>query len=575
MREMELYRLWSDRELEDKDLSEELKRISGNTEQINDRFYKELEFGTGGLRGVIGAGTNRMNIYTVRKATQGFVNYLKIKEKSPSMAISFDSRIKSDLFAKEAAKVCAANGVKAYLYRELAPTPVLSFTVRSFQCSGGIMVTASHNPSKYNGYKAYGPDGCQMNLEDSEAVIGHINKLDIFKDVRTMDFDRAMGSGLIEYVPDSVKDAFDEAVKKQQLHAGVCKGSGMKVVYTPLNGTGNRYVRRVLQEIGVEDVAVVPEQENPDGNFTTCPYPNPEFKEALQLGLALAKQQQADLLLATDPDCDRVGVAVPYAGEYQLITGNEMGCLLLNYVASARIAEGTMPKKPVAVKTIVTSELTQRIADGYGIELRNVLTGFKFIGEQIGLLEKKGELDRYVFGFEESYGYLAGTHARDKDAVVASMLICEMTAYYKKQGKPLYGVLQGLYDQYGYYLHKQGNFTCEGEKGMQEMLSIMDGLRKNRPTSFAGLSVVRFADYGVSEEIDFRRNPPVKKAITLPKSNVLCFYLENDASVMIRPSGTEPKMKAYYTGVGRSREHAEGICAKLAGDTAEKLGFAK
>ena len=446
------FKHWLEQSLEDGDLAEELAAINGDDEAIKDRFYRDLEFGTAGLRGVIGAGTNRMNIYTVRRATQGLAEYLNSAFKDPSVAISYDSRIKSDVFAKEAARVLAANDIHVHLYRELHPVPCLSFATRELKCNAGIMVTASHNPAKYNGYKVYGPDGCQMTNEAADAVLERINKLDLFTDIRLVDFDAAVEIGNVEYIPDAVLEKYLDCVQAQSIHPELIPGAGLRVVYTPLNGAGNKPVRKILDRIGVKDVHVVKEQELPDGEFPTCPFPNPEIKEALTLGLRDCTVVKPDLLLATDPDADRMGIAVPDEnGEYVLITGNEVGALLLEYICGERKALGTMPKNPIAVKTIVSTKLADRIAEEYGVELRNVLTGFKYIGEQIGLLEAKGESERYLFGFEESYGYLIGTYVRDKDAVVASMLICEAAAFYKSKGISLLDAIRSLYKKYGYY----------------------------------------------------------------------------------------------------------------------------
>lgn len=546
MTEMELYQSWRKNAVDDPDLQSELSAIENDAEAIQDRFYRDLAFGTGGLRGVIGAGTNRMNIYTVRKATQGLANYVKEAFSEPSVAISYDSRIKSTDFAKAAAEVLAANGVKVHIYTELKPTPMLSFAVRALHCSAGIMVTASHNPAKYNGYKAYGSDGCQMTIDAADAVLAKINALDIFNDVKHMPFDEALAAGMISYIGDDVIEDYFRNVLAQGINTDLCAKSGLKIVYTPLNGTGNKPVRTILNRIGIQEVTVVKEQENPDGNFTTCPYPNPEIREALQLGLQYCDQVKPDLLLATDPDADRVGIAVPDGkGGYALFSGNEVGALLLEYICEQRIQKGTMPKHPVAVKTIVTTDIVEAICKAYGVELIEVLTGFKFIGEQIGFLEEKGEEDRYIFGFEESYGYLAGSYVRDKDAVVASMLICEMAAYYRTKGISMMQARENLYQKYGVYVHAQHSFTFEGESGMIRMQNIMEHLRTNRPEQIDNLKVIQFADYEKQVSIDLTTG--TETAITLPKSNVLSFTLEQGAKVIIRPSGTEPKIKAYYT----------------------------
>ena len=546
MTEMELYQSWRKNAIDDPDLQAELSAIENDAEAIQDRFYRDLAFGTGGLRGVIGAGTNRMNIYTVRKATQGLANYVKEAFSEPSVAISYDSRIKSTDFAKAAAEVLAANGVKVHIYTELKPTPMLSFAVRALHCSAGIMVTASHNPAKYNGYKAYGSDGCQMTIDAADAVLAKINALDIFNDVKHMPFDEALAAGMISYIGDDVIEDYFRNVLAQGINTDLCAKSGLKIVYTPLNGTGNKPVRTILNRIGIQEVTVVKEQENPDGNFTTCPYPNPEIREALQLGLQYCDQVKPDLLLATDPDADRVGIAVPDGkGGYALFSGNEVGAMLLEYICEQRVQKGTMPKHPVAVKTIVTTDIVEAICKAYGVELIEVLTGFKFIGEQIGFLEEKGEEDRYIFGFEESYGYLAGSYVRDKDAVVASMLICEMAAYYRTKGISMMQARENLYQKYGVYVHAQHSFTFEGESGMIRMQNIMEHLRIHRPEQIDNLKVIQFADYEKQVSIDLTTG--TETAITLPQSNVLSFTLEQGAKVIIRPSGTEPKIKAYYT----------------------------
>lgn len=569
---MNSYKLWLEKACEDEDLVKELKSIKDNEKEIYERFYRSLEFGTAGLRGVIGAGTNRMNIYVVRQATQGLANYVLNKYGKGAVAISHDSRIKADLFMNEAAKVLAANGIKVYITSELQPTPVLSYLVRYFKCQAGIMVTASHNPAKYNGYKAYGEDGCQMTDVAADAVYSEIQKLDMFDDVKTMDLNEALDKGLVEYVSDDVYTSYLEEVKKQQVNPGVCKDADLKVVYTPLNGCGNKLVRRVLKEIGVNDVTIVKEQELPDGNFPTCPYPNPEIKEALQKGLDLCEKVKPDLLLATDPDSDRVGIAVKdYDGSYRLITGNEDGIMLTDYILSNRKANGTLPEKPVVVKTIVTSKLLEKLCEKYGAELKNVLTGFKYIGEVILGLEQKGEEDRYTFGFEESYGYLAGTYVRDKDAVVASMLICEMAATFKKQGKTLAQVIDGIYEEYGYYMNKTLSFEFDGAEGMQKMADIMANIRENAPAEIDGKKVVKFADYKLSIEKNLETGE--EKVINLPKSNVLQYNLEGEHMVIVRPSGTEPKIKLYLTAVGENKDNASEIIDSIAADTKAILGI--
>lgn len=545
-----LYQSWTTKAREDKDLVEELKNIQEDSDGILDRFYRELEFGTGGLRGVIGVGTNRMNIYTIRKSTQGLANYLK-KIANTSVAIAYDSRIKSDLFAKNAAAVLAANGIKAYIYPELMPTPALSFAVRHLGCDAGICVTASHNPAKYNGYKVYGNDGCQITLEMANSVLEEINKVDAFDDVKILNFDEGIKTGMIEHIKEDVVDGFIAAVKSQSLTP---VKTNLNIVYTPLNGAGKKCILRILKEIGVHDITIVPEQENPDGNFPTCPYPNPEKKEALEKGLELCKKVNADLLLATDPDCDRVGIAVKDTdGEYQLISGNEVGVLLLDYIAQMRTSNQTMPKNPIAVKTIVTTDMASEVAKEYGIEIINTLTGFKFIGEQIGLLESKNEEERYIFGFEESYGYLSGGYVRDKDAVDASMLICEMASYYQEQGKTLVDKLNELYDRCGYYQNHLLDFAFEGAKGMDAMEAIMKNLRENPPMNIGTTQVIGVSDYKTS----IRMESGVKETIPLPKSNVLEYNLDDKSKMIIRPSGTEPKIKIYLSTCKESLKEAK------------------
>ena len=570
MMEMELYNLWCENAVEDPDLIEELSSIKGKDSEISDRFYRDLEFGTGGLRGVIGAGTNRMNIYTVRRATQGFADYLNQEYKNPAVAISFDSRIKSDVFSKAAAEVLAANGIKVHIYAELMPTPCLSFAVRALKCQGGIMVTASHNPAKYNGYKVYGEDGCQITLRGAEIILDKIKSLDIFKDVKTSSFDEELAKGNIQYISSDVIEDFYKNVLAEGINTDLCASSGLKVVYTPLNGTGNKPVREILKRIGITDVTVVKEQENPDGNFTTCPYPNPEIREALEVGLRYCKEVSPDLLLATDPDCDRVGIAVPDGnGGYALFSGNEVGAMLLEYICQQRIKKGTMPKNPIAVKTIVTTDIVNLIGKEYGVEIIDVLTGFKFISEQIGMLEAKGEENRYIFGFEESYGYLSGSYVRDKDAVNASMLICEMAAYYRTQGITLMQARENMYKKYGVFYQTLYSFTFEGESGMNRMNEIMNDMRSNHPTTIGGLKVERFEDYkaGTSKDIATGK----VSELTLPKSNVLAFYLENGCKAIVRPSGTEPKIKTYITAKAPTHEDAEVIEQKIYNDFTQSM----
>ncbi|MBE6739011.1 MAG: phospho-sugar mutase [Ruminococcaceae bacterium] len=556
----EKYNLWLERAVKDNDLIEELRRISNDDEAISDRFYKDLEFGTGGLRGEIGAGTNRMNVYTVGKATQGLAQYVNSVNKNGKVAIAYDSRNKSDIFARTTAEILAANGIKVYIYKELMPTPMLSFAVRYFGCDAGVVITASHNPAKYNGYKAYGRDGCQLNLEASNYVLSIMNKVDTFDGVKSVNFEEALKEGKIEYIGQNVIDAYLDEVQKCSVSSDIDL-SGLNVIYTPLHGSGNKPVRAVLQRIGIKNVTVVSEQELPNGDFPTAPYPNPEIKQAFELALKLAEEINPDLLLATDPDCDRVGIAVKHNGKYRLMTGNDVGALLFNYVLIRRKANGTLPKNPIAVKTIVTTELCRKIAKEHDCELRDVLTGFKFIGEQIGILEKSGEENRYIFGFEESYGYLAGSYVRDKDAVVASMLICEMVAYYKREGKTLIDVLENIYNKHGYYYCSQKNYTFEGESGMKKIASIMENLRVNPPKEILGSVIVKINDYSAAVSKDVINNK--ETAIDLPKSNVLGFYSEDGSSFLVRPSGTEPKIKFYLNSVAKTADECKDKLTKL------------
>lgn len=552
----EKYELWLKNAVLDPDLINELTAIKYDENAIEDAFYTELSFGTAGLRGVIGAGTNRMNIYTVGKATQGLAVYVKSVSEEPKVAIAYDSRIKSDVFAKAAAEILAANGVKVYIYKELMPTPMLSYAVRYFGCQAGIVVTASHNPAKYNGYKAYGPDGSQMGPEAADYVLSIMNKIDIFNDIKRIDFDDGLKSGIIEYIGDNAIESYLDEVEKCRVNTDLDL-SKIKIVYTPLNGAGNKPVRSILKRIGASDVTVVKEQELPDGNFPTAPYPNPEFKEAFDCAFKTAQKVHPDLIIATDPDSDRAGIAALIDGEYKLFSGNDIGALLFDYILKCRKANGTLPENPVAVKTIVSTEICKKIAADYGCELREVLTGFKFIGEQITELEKNGEQNRYVFGFEESYGYLAGPYVRDKDAVVASMLICEMVAYYKEKGVNLAEVLENIYREYGYYSCTQKGFTCEGQSGMKKIKETMDNIRCNPPTVIGGVPVAILKDFDSSVATVVSSGKTEK--INLPKSNVLGFYLENGSSLIVRPSGTEPKIKLYVCSVGENAIAAENM----------------
>lgn len=557
---MSEYERWLAQELDDKDLTEEIEAIKGQPEEINDRFYRDLEFGTAGLRGVIGAGTNRMNVYTVRKATQGLANYLNkhnTEGKPLSVAIAYDSRNKGVLFSEESAAVLAAAGIKAYIYPELMPTPALSFAVRHLGCDAGINVTASHNPAKYNGYKAYGPDGCQITADMADGITEEMNNIDIFADVKKVDFNEAVKAGTVEYIGEETVTAFLDAVQAESILGG--DAGNLKVVYTPLNGAGKKCVLAILERIGVKDVTVVPEQAEPDGNFPTCPYPNPEIREALQKGIELCEKVNPDLLLATDPDSDRVGVAVNQNGEYILLTGNEVGILLLNFIAKFRTEQGTMPKDPVAVSTIVSTDMIDDVAKDYGVTIRRCLTGFKYIGDIIAELESQGKENSFLLGFEESYGYLSGGYVRDKDAVDGSMLICEMTSYYKRNGMTLVDAINDLYEKYGYYKNSTITRAFEGESGMIKMAEIMDNLRANAPKEIAGYKVVGTSDYKLS----VRTDGDEKSEINLPKSNVLEYRLENGSKFIVRPSGTEPKIKVYMSGKGATKAESEDMVAKM------------
>lgn len=528
---------------------------------IEDAFYRDLEFGTAGLRGVLGAGTNRMNEYTVGKATQGLADYLlSASPDNLTVAIGYDSRIKSDVFSRCASEILAANGISVYLYPQLMPVPCVSFAVRYFKCAAGVMVTASHNPSKYNGYKVYGPDGCQITDQAADAILSRIEKIDIFKDIKHGDFDAFVKDGRIKYIGEDCYSAFIAEVKSRSVLFGDEINKDVAIVYSPLNGAGLKPVLRALNESGFTNISVVKEQENPDGNFPTCPYPNPEIRQALSLGLEYASRLNADLMLATDPDCDRVGIAVRDGSDMKLLTGNEVGMLLLDYICSQREKHGKMPKDPIFVKTIVTSDMAQRIATHYNVKTINVLTGFKYIGEQIGILEAQGHPERFILGFEESYGYLSGPHVRDKDAVNASFLICEMFAFYKTRGISLLEKLNGLYKDYGYCLITQHSYEFPGSAGFAKMKAIMDGLRTTKLPSAGGLEVKEVVDYG-------------KGIDGLPKSNVIKFILEGNCSAIIRPSGTEPKIKNYCSVTAEDRPAAEQVEKRIVADFEKIFGI--
>ena len=555
------YETWLEKAVADPDLKPELEAMAGNEAKIEDAFYKDLEFGTAGLRGVIGAGTNRMNVYIVARASQGLSNYV-INHFAPEerrIAISYDSRIKSDVFAKIAAEVFAANGIKAYIFPQLMPVPCVSYATRHLKCAAGIMVTASHNPSKYNGYKVYGADGCQMTTAAANEVLGEIEKLDLFADSKKIPFEEGLKAGSIEWIPEEVYTAFVEEVKKQSVVGDAEINKDVAIVYSPLNGAGLKPVLRTLKETGYTNITVVKEQEQPDGNFPTCPYPNPEIHEAMALGMEYAAKYNADLLLATDPDSDRVGIAVKDKdGSYQLLSGNQTGMLLTDYVCARRTENGTMPKDPVVIKTIVTTDMVEQIAGHYGVRTVNVLTGFKYIGEQIGLLEKQGKADSYIFGFEESYGYLSGSYVRDKDAVDAAFLICEMFCYYKTRGISLLEKLDELYKTYGYCLNTLYSYQFEGAAGFAKMQEIMKDFQTAGIQEFGGRKVETLLDYNTG--ID-----------GLPKENVLKFLLEGHGSVVVRPSGTEPKLKTYVTVSATDKAAAEAIEQKIVEDLKKRI----
>ena len=565
-----LYDEWLNK-IKNEELLKELIEIKGNQEEINDRFYKSLQFGTAGLRGIIGAGTNRMNIYTVGHATQGLADYVNSVNKNGSVAIAYDCRIKSYEFAKTTAEVFAANGVKVYIYKELMPTPMLSFAVRHLKCDAGVVITASHNPSKYNGYKAYGSDGSQLGLKESAYVTDIIEKVDIFTGVKKVDFDKALSEGIIEYIGDDVIEAYLDAVQAQSVSDSTYDFKNLHVIYTPLHGTGNKPVRAILKRIGVNNVTVVPEQEKPDGRFPTLPFPNPEFKEAFDCALKVAEKTPADLLLATDPDSDRVGIALFDKGEYKLISGNQMGALLMNYLLERKTELGILPKNPIAVKTIVSTKLCYPICEKYGCKLIDVLTGFKFIGGEILKLENIGEQERFIFGFEESYGYLAGGYVRDKDAVVGSMLICEMVCYYKAKGLTILDVLNNLYKEFGYCFDMQRSITCEGQSGMQDMQNAMARLKSEYPSEIAGKKVVTVKDYSAQISTDIATKKTSK--IDLPASEVLAYELEDKSSVTIRPSGTEPKIKIYVSAIKKDEQTAKAYAQELVKGGIEILGL--
>ncbi len=556
-----LYELWLEGTKDNAEIHDELLAIKDNDDEILDRFYRNLEFGTAGLRGVLGAGTNRMNTYTVCQATQGLADYLNSKYEKPSVAVGYDSRINSDVFSKQCAEVLSANGIKVYIYPNLIPTPLVSYAVMRLKCQSGVVITASHNPSKYNGYKCYDPAGYQMTEEAASETYSFIQKVDMFEDVKKIPFEEGIEKGLIEYISDNIIEEFYSLVLKKPINPEAVKESDIKIIYTPLNGTGNIPVRTVLSRAGFKNIMVVPEQEMPDGKFPTCPYPNPEIKQVFECAIAMTKEEKADLLFATDPDCDRVGIAVLTNGEYVLLSGNDVGVLLTEYMLSARKEKGILPENPAMTKSFVSTPLVDRVAAKYGCKVTDVLTGFKYVGEFISNLENE---DRFIMGFEESYGYLIGTHARDKDGVAASLMVCEMAAYYKSKGKTLVDVLEDIYAEHGCCVDKLYNFVFEGASGMVKMKEIMTETRNNPPEELAGLKVLKVSDFDEGMIKDTLTGE--KEPLALPKSNVLAYALPDGNSAIVRPSGTEPKIKVYIAGYGKTKAEAE--------KTAEELGAA-
>lgn len=557
----QLYELWLEKTKNNEEIQNDLLSVSGNDDEILDRFYRNLEFGTAGLRGVLGAGTNRMNTYTVCQATQGLADYLNNKFEAPTVVIGYDSRIKSDVFAKECASVLAANGVKTYLYSRLIPTPLVSFAVIRLKCSSGIVITASHNPSKYNGYKCYDPAGYQMTEEAADETYSYIQKVDMFSGIKTTDFDAAVKNGIIEFVSDELIEEFYSLVMQRPINPEIVKNSDLKVIYTPLNGTGRIPVTTILNRAGFKNIKVVKEQEMPDGNFPTCPYPNPEIQQVFECGLKMTEEYKADIMLATDPDCDRVGIAVLSNGEYVLLNGNDVGVLLTDYMLRERKAKGTLPEGAAMTKSFVSTPLVDKVAAKYGCRSEDVLTGFKYVGEYIAKLEKAGKADKFVMGFEESYGYLIGTHAKDKDGVAASMMICEMAAYYKSKGKTLVDALNDIYAEFGYYCNKLYNFMFEGASGMVKMAEIMNTTRENPPAELAGMKVLKVKDFKAGTATDTVTG--TVEPLTLPSSNVLAYELPGGNLAIVRPSGTEPKIKVYVTGIGENAEVSKNIASQI------------
>ncbi|WP_195282639.1 phospho-sugar mutase [Harryflintia acetispora] len=563
-----LYQTWCEK-VDDPALKADLLAVANDEPEIGDRFYRTLSFGTAGLRGVLGAGTNRMNVYTVGAATQGLCQWLGKKYGDAAVAIAYDSRNNSTLFAQRSAEILAANGIKVHIFDELMPTPALSFAILHLHCQAGIVVTASHNPAKYNGYKVYGPEAYQLSPEEADEVLREIETVDYFSGIKTIPFEEGLRTGVIQYIGKDTVDAYIDAVLSEQVDKDICRQSPISVVYTPLNGAGNHCVRKILDRIGVETVAVVPEQEQPDGDFPTCPYPNPEEATAMELGLRLCERLGYDILLATDPDSDRAGVAVRHQGRIVRLSGNEIGVLMLQYIVERRRETGTLPKDPIVVKSVVSTKLCDRLAGELGVQVIDVLTGFKYIGELVAELEQKGEADRFLLGFEESSGYLTGPHARDKDAVNAAMIICEMTAYYKSKGKTLLDVLDGIYSVCGRYLNVVDSYTFEGEDGSVKMAGMLRALRAGAPSEIGGHAVAATGDYLSGKRVLADGG---EETIALPESDILEYTLENGASVIVRPSGTEPKIKVYYSLSAATLEQAQQLYEQISAGVKALLG---
>lgn len=566
----ELYNQWLENTINDPEAHQDLLSIRDNQDEIIDRFYTHLTFGTAGLRGILGYGTNRMNKYTVGRATQGLADYLNSKYKNPSVAMGYDSRIKSDEFACQSAEILAANGIKTYLFPRLVPTPMVSYTVMRFGCQSGIVITASHNPSKYNGYKCYDPAGYQMTDEAANATYNFISQTDYFNDIKSMPYEEALSKGLIEIIGEEIFEEYYAACLKLSIHPDIVRESDIKIIYSPLNGAGNIPVRTVLNRADFKNVKVVKQQELPDGTFPTCPYPNPEVRQVFECALEMTKEFNADLIFATDPDADRIGTAILVNDEHILLNGNEIGVLLINYILEERKALGTLPANPSIIKSFVSTKLADKVCEKHGVKIKDVLTGFKYVGEHITILEKQGRKSDFIMGFEESYGYLLGTHAKDKDAVAAALMICEMTAFYRSKGKTLLDVLNELQNEFGFYSNIQISCVFEGAKGMVTMQNIMSMLEKNPPTEIGGYLVEKIQNFNSSETLDVNTGDIEK--IELPKSNILAYQLSDEHFVIVRPSGTEPKLKIYVTAVSNSQQESKNI-AEIIGESMKAIAL--